>query len=79
VDVISRLTRDVVATLGNAHTCLVRETLAHVGSSLAPDDPAFADAVVRDVQQRVHDEFIDTAWPRCPQHPNHPLWFCEGW
>jgi hypothetical protein len=32
------------------------------------------------VQQRLHDEFIDTTWPACPEHPSHPLWFDgENW
>jgi len=39
----------------------------------------YEDEVVDQVQQRVHDEFIDTTWPACPQHPNHPLWIGDGW
>ena len=39
---------------------------------------AFEDYVVGDVQQRFHDEFIDVTWPRCPRHPNHPLWLQDG-
>jgi hypothetical protein len=31
--------------------------------------------VVADFQQLVHDEFINTTWPACPLHPNHPLDF----
>ena len=26
-----------------------------------------------DFQQQIHDEHIDTTWPACPRHPNHPL------
>jgi hypothetical protein len=26
------------------------------------------------VQQRLHDDRIDTTWPACPDHPSHPLW-----
>ena len=40
---------------------------------------AYEDRVVAQVQQRLHDEFIDTTWPACPEHPNHPLWFVDGW
>jgi hypothetical protein len=30
--------------------------------------------VAEAVQQRLHDDRVDTAWPACPQHPHHPLW-----
>lgn len=36
---------------------------------------AFDRKVVDDFQQRVHDERIDTTWPACPRHSNHPLVF----
>lgn len=35
--------------------------------------------VVDDVQQHIHDTFLDTTWPACPDHPNHPLWYSGGW
>ena len=22
---------------------------------------------------------VDTTWPTCPHHPNHPLWHSDGW
>jgi hypothetical protein len=39
------------------------------------------------MQQWLHDTFVDTSWPSCPRHPNHPMgigeaddgslaWFC---
>jgi hypothetical protein len=34
--------------------------------------------VVDDVQQWLHDAFVDTSWPTCPDHPNHPLWYSDG-
>jgi hypothetical protein len=40
--------------------------------------------VADDVQQRMHDQHIDTSWPSCPCHPNHPMgshqgvWSCDG-
>jgi hypothetical protein len=43
------------------------------------DGDAFDDEVAGRVQQRVHDEFIDTTWPACPEHLNHPLWIADGW
>ena len=33
---------------------------------------------VEDLQQYLHDSFVDTSWPPCPRHPNHPLWLGEG-
>jgi hypothetical protein len=29
---------------------------------------------VEDLQQFVHDTCVDTSWPACPRHPNHPMW-----
>ena len=44
------------------------------------DDPAdFERRVVDDVQQYLHDTFVDTSWPACPEHPHHPLWYSDGW
>ena len=43
------------------------------------DGAVYDDRVVAEVQQRLHDEFIDTTWPACPEHPNHPLWLADGW
>jgi len=33
----------------------------------------FGQKVVDDFQQYIHDMHIDTTWPACPRHPNHPL------
>lgn len=33
---------------------------------------------VEDLQQYLHDTFVDTSWPPCPRHPNHPLWLEES-
>jgi hypothetical protein len=33
---------------------------------------------VEDLQQYLHDTFVDTSWPPCPRHPNHPMWLAEG-
>jgi len=36
--------------------------------------------LVDDTQQDLMDSFLDTTWPACPRHPNHPLWFHdEAW
>ena len=39
----------------------------------------FEQKVVDDVQQYLHDAFVDTTWPRCPDHHNHPLWYSDQW
>lgn len=33
---------------------------------------------VEDLQQYLHDTFVDTSWPPCPRHPHHPMWLGEG-
>jgi hypothetical protein len=30
--------------------------------------------VAEEVQQWLHDTFLDTTWPACPEHGSHPLW-----
>lgn len=72
------VTQDLLATVGPgfeefaieaaARLRLFRDTLA-----------AYEQEVVDDVQQRLHDEFVDTTWPACPLHHHHPLWYSEGW
>ena len=72
------LTQDLRATVGAgferfviadaARLALFHETLV-----------SYEQWVVDGVQQRLHDEFVDTTWPSCPLHKNHPLWYSEGW
>jgi hypothetical protein len=33
---------------------------------------------VEDLQQWLHDTFVDTSWPSCVRHPHHPMWLGEG-
>jgi len=35
-------------------------------------------AAVEQLQQFVHDTFVDTSWPPCLRHPTHPMWPGEG-
>jgi hypothetical protein len=42
------------------------------------DIAALTEKVVEDVQQDLMDTFVDTSWPPCPRHPNHPLWYHDG-
>ena len=76
--VVELLGRDVTATLGAMHLDAVRSAAGSLRQFT--DDPArYVDRVVEDFQQYVHDCFIDTSWPACPVHPNHPMWFQGGW
>lgn len=71
------LMRDVAATIGSGHEAAVIE----LASRLRPfvDEAAeFEWRLADEVQQHFHDSFVDTTWPSCPRHPNHPLWFSDG-
>ena len=45
--------------------------------------PRYLTRVVEETQQWLHDTFLDTTWPTCPEHGNHPLWLNDdespGW
>lgn len=73
------LRRDVGSTLGHGYDEVIFQTSLRV--ALYTDDAAYyRDRVVGDVQQHFHDSFIDTVWPACPHHANHPLWLHgEDW
>lgn len=76
--VVSLLGADVEATLGRGHATAIADAAAH--RRLFADTPAqYIDDVVAQVQQYFHDTFVDTTWPACPHHPNHPLWCSDGW
>ena len=74
-ETVRRLLLDVAATVGAPHTAIVVE-LADNARGLNLDDRS--SKCVDDVQQYFHDTFVDTTWPACPRHPNHPLEFSEG-
>ena len=76
--VVGLLTRDLLNTTGSAHESVVTGAASHVRTFT--DNPAdFEQRVVDDVQQYLHDTFIDTSWPACPEHPHHPLWYSDGY
>ena len=77
-ELIERLGRDVIATLGPGHLDRIRSTARH-HRRFTDDRDEYFERVVEDVQQYIHDCFIDTSWPACPVHPNHPMWFADGW
>jgi hypothetical protein len=73
-EVIRRLEQDLERTVENTHAPLVADIVARMRHS----DGASVQKLVDDVQQDVHDLFIDTTWPACPRHQRHPLWFRDG-
>jgi hypothetical protein len=74
----ARLKRDVADTIGDIHAAFVDDSVAAARDYIT-DEEALAQHVVDEVQQYCHDMFVDTTWPACPRHPNHPLWFADGW
>jgi hypothetical protein len=75
---VALLTQDVTATIGAGFEQVIVESAARIRLFVA-DPREYVQGVVDDVQQRFHDEFVDTTWPSCPRHPNHPLWFSDEW
>jgi hypothetical protein len=47
------------------------------GASVADAQRFYDREVVHHFQQAVHDLRLDTTWPACPRHPNHPLEYRE--
>ncbi|HEX5409851.1 MAG TPA: hypothetical protein VFW89_08790 [Gemmatimonadaceae bacterium] len=76
-DVIQRLRHDAHATLGRDYAALILAAAANARAFM-DDAEQYVAKVVEDVQQRFHDEFVDTTWPRCPRHRQHPLWYHGG-
>ena len=75
-DVVQKLTRDLRATIGAGHDHLAVDNAIRVRQFI-PDVDDYVAKVVGDTQQDMHDQFIDTDWPKCPRH-SHPLWFHLG-
>jgi hypothetical protein len=75
---IRLLSADILATLGA--DCLTLDPFVENGRTFIDDDASFVHWLVEDVQQYFHDTHVDTTWPACPLHPNHPLWLRgEDW
>src|SRR5437867_11756440 len=71
------LAADVASTLGWARKdaeAFIADTAAVIIEFLEDTAWRFDLRVIENVQQRIHDEFIDTSWPACPIHGLHPLW-----
>lgn len=75
--VVSLLRADVEATIGPGHDRAIIEAAAR-RRLYADAHTQYVGDVIDDVQQYFHDAFVDTTWPSCPFHPNHPLWFSDG-
>ena len=76
---LNALRRDLEAT-GLAERVAWVNVAAADAAERVEDPVGIVQKVVEDVQQRLQDEFVDTTWPACPRHPNHPLDFkADGW
>jgi hypothetical protein len=74
-DAATRLTRDLVATLGWdwERAALFVEVEAAIQMELEGEDDSIAQDLAERVQQAIQDQFIDTTWPACSRHQRHPL------
>ena len=77
-ELVDKLGRDVIATLGPGHLEVVRAAARH-HRQFTDERAGYFEIVVGEVQQHFHDCFIDTSWPACPAHPRHPMWYAGGW
>jgi hypothetical protein len=77
VAALDALRRDLAAT-GLSDRLPWVDLEAARAAELVDDGAELVRKVVEDVQQRLQDEFVDTTWPACPRHPNHPLNYVDG-
>jgi len=75
--VVRLLADDVRATHGEQHVAVVWSEAANA-LELEIDDEYRPQRCVDNVQQYFQDTFVDTTWPACPLHPNHPLEYETG-
>ena len=76
---IGLLRHDLAETVGPGHEIAVAEAVARI-RLFTNDLKDFEQRVVNDIQQFLHETFVDTTWPTCPAHLNHPLWlFRRRW
>ena len=75
-EVVRLLVHDLHVTVGVGHDYLAANNAVRLRQFVA-DTTSYVQQVVDDTQQDVHDEFIDTVWPKCPRH-EHPLWYRDG-
>jgi len=70
---LSLLEQDIASTIGEAYRYSVGTAAENARQFASAED--FIEKVVEDMQQMFMDTFVDTTWPSCLRHPNHPLWF----
>lgn len=70
------LEADVGATVGARYRPLV----ATVEARLALGGPVEVSPLVEQVQEELQETWVDTSWPACPRHGQHPLeYHADGW
>ena len=81
MSVVELLIRDIQAAGADKRDAVLNR--AEQITAFHEELDTFREQLVRDVQQDLHCERIDTTWPACPRHHSHPLWlngdawFCE--
>jgi len=73
--IVRAIADDVRATLGETYLRIVWGFAADA-RELDTDDPSWR--FIENVQQYFQDTFVDTTWPACPRHRNHPLDHADG-
>jgi hypothetical protein len=76
---VALIVHDVAATLdwNPRRATTFTEEIVGVGVGIDGWDAAWGSYAIKlaeDIQQQLHDTFVDTTWPACPLHPQHPLW-----
>lgn len=73
--IVRAIAADVRTTLGETYLRIVWSFAADA-RKLDNHDPSWR--FIENVQQYFQDTFVDTTWPACPRHPNHPLDHADG-
>jgi hypothetical protein len=71
VETLSLLTADLTATLGWSRAR--GEAFVNQNAGFWASGVPRVVLLAESVQQRLHDDRVDTSWPACPEHPRHPL------
>lgn len=71
---------DVLATLKDDLDRVLRQLRRELGYAPGYGDSgpnSYIANVAERLQQWIHDNFVDTSWPLCPLHGQHPLFLDE--
>lgn len=71
-EVLRPLVADLTATLGWSQE-LAEEFVRENACSWESGVPRLV-VLAENVQKHVHDGWVDTSWPACPEHQSHPMW-----